>query len=177
MSVAEFEAEGKRPPVQFSQAIADEICEALACGVPLAEVCGRPGFPSRRGVYGWRKGHQSFATAMDDARRFRADSRADVIDGLLQDMAAGRLDGVTGRAIIDGHKWLMSKENVRYSDVSKVEMSGPNGSAISILNAEPPEMRELARFLALVISNGDRAARQLELQATEALPALGGAHG
>jgi hypothetical protein len=179
MTVEEFRAEGRRKQIPFSQDIADLVCESVCCGVSLEEFCAEPDHPSRRTIVRWKREHPEFAQALHESRVFRAEGRSDQIDRVIADVQAGVLDAVSGRMVVDALRWQMSMENQRYRETttSRVEMSGPGGSAISILNAEPPQMKEIARFLALVISNGERAARQLELQATEALPTPGGAHG
>lgn len=39
----------------FTEERLDAICEALCAGVPLAEVCRRPGMPCRDSVYSWEQ--------------------------------------------------------------------------------------------------------------------------
>ena len=175
MTMQEFVAEGRRRYTKFSPELAAELCEAISCGVSLHEYCATPGRPSRRSVVRWKQESPEFSKALTEARIFRAESRSDVIDSILTDVQVGRLDPISGRMLVDGHKWLMAKENGRYSDTQKVELSGPGGASISILNADQPEMKEIARFYSLIISKGEEAARLLELQPGEfeELPAHG----
>lgn len=71
-------------PSKFTQALADEICERLSEGQPLAWICRDKHMPARRTVSDWRKAHpefdEKFLTARDDgydaiAERTRATAR------------------------------------------------------------------------------------------------------
>ena len=86
------------------------------------------------------------------------------------------MDPIAGRMLLDGHRWLMSKENIRYADVRRSKCQAPDGGPVNVFAADDPAMqRELARNYALVFARGAEAVRQLELQASEfeELPALG----
>ena len=61
----------------FTQAIADDICERIAEGETLSEICRSPGMPKRRTVYDWLRSNIEFAKAMDIARDVGADAIAD----------------------------------------------------------------------------------------------------
>ena len=61
----------------FTQAIADAICERIAEGETLSEICRSDGMPKRRTVYDWLRAHVEFAKAMDIARDVGADAIAD----------------------------------------------------------------------------------------------------
>ena len=164
MSMSEFVEEGRRKHIKFSPEIAAELIEAVACGVPLAEYCSTPGRPSRRSVVQWKSANAEFAKQLHEARIFRAESRADSIDSILGDVQSGRLDPISGRMLLDGHRYLMSKENSRYAENStqRVELSGPGGAPL-LLDGDPAQAKEIARFYALIIARGAQTEGEIEL--------------
>ena len=166
MSKEEFEADRRRPHVAYSEELAMEYCVGVASGMSMIELSSMEGMPSRRSVLNWRRAHPEFAEALTDALKFRADMRLTFIDGLVEDIAAGNIDPIAGRVIFDCHKWLAGKENYKYSDTQKVELTGANGGAIQI-STDPVRQMELARWLALILENGERATKELELQPGE----------
>ena len=122
--------------------------------------------PSKRSLYYWRRDNEKFSAAFDDALRFRADGRLNLIDGLIEDVSSGKLDPIAARVALDGHRWLAGKENHRYSDTNKIELTGRGGGPVQV-QSDPLQQKELARWLALILENGARATKELELTATE----------
>ncbi|MFN3352936.1 MAG: hypothetical protein ACK4Z5_04945 [Brevundimonas sp.] len=55
-------------PSTFTQEIADEICERLSKGEPLAHICRDENMPAVRTVSDWKKAHQSFSADFARAR-------------------------------------------------------------------------------------------------------------
>lgn len=61
----------KRPrgrPSAFTQETADEICERLAKGEPLAAICRDEHMPAYRTVYDWQEAHADFSAKIAHAR-------------------------------------------------------------------------------------------------------------
>lgn len=61
----------KRPigkPSKYSEAIADEICEKLSIGIPLAEICRDDKMPARRTVYDWTAADPDLSARIARAR-------------------------------------------------------------------------------------------------------------
>jgi hypothetical protein len=65
----------------FTQEIADEICERLSKGEPLAQICRDDAMPAYRTVYDWQKQNEEFAANIACAREAGFDQIA--VDGLL----------------------------------------------------------------------------------------------
>jgi hypothetical protein len=154
----------------YSEKLAEKICELIALRVPLAAICDLPWAPCERTVYAWRRQHESFDKAITVARMHRAESRTDRIDQVIEDVRRGVLDPISARLVFDAERWLAGRENsARYADNStqRVELTGANGGAINLSADNPAQAKEIARYYALIISNGERAARQIELQAGE----------
>ena len=55
-------------PSTFTQEIADEICERLAKGEPLAHICRDERMPAVRTVSDWKKAHEAFSADFARAR-------------------------------------------------------------------------------------------------------------
>lgn len=61
----------KRPvgrPSIYTPELADDICERLSCGEPLAHICARPGMPAVRTVSDWKTAHEDFSANFVRAR-------------------------------------------------------------------------------------------------------------
>ena len=118
-------------PSSFTQATADEICERLASGKGLAEICRDPVMPSEATVYRWLDQHEAFTAQYAKARLLQADHFGDEIleiadEGSLEDTQRARLR-------VDARKWLMSKlAPKKYGDRVAQELSGPDGGPIAI---------------------------------------------
>jgi hypothetical protein len=55
-------------PSLYTQELADEICERLSVGEPLAQICRDDHMPAVRTVYDWQKAHSDFSTSIARAR-------------------------------------------------------------------------------------------------------------
>lgn len=64
-------------PSKYSAAIAQEICEGLAEGVPLREICRRDHMPEWRTVYDWMGRDETLSTAIARARDVGYDKMAE----------------------------------------------------------------------------------------------------
>lgn len=55
-------------PSKYSEAIADEICQKLSIGIPLAEICRDEKMPAYRTTYDWMDAHPTFSASIARAR-------------------------------------------------------------------------------------------------------------
>jgi hypothetical protein len=101
-------------PSTFTDEIAATICERMADGEALADICKADDMPGRRTVYQWLAANAGFARMYARARDERADLLADEIIKIADD------DTKTPehrRVQIDARKWAAAKLNPkRYSD-------------------------------------------------------------
>jgi hypothetical protein len=105
-----------RPPVEYTSELGQRVCDLIAEGEAIVDICAKPGFPSARDIARWRVHHDEFAIALAAAKDTRADFRADTIHGYVREMKAGKLDPATGKACIDALRWLAGKDSPRYAD-------------------------------------------------------------
>jgi len=64
-------------PSKYSPAVAQEICEGLAEGIPLREICRRDHMPEWRTVYDWMARDDALSTAIAHARDIGYDKMAE----------------------------------------------------------------------------------------------------
>lgn len=122
-------------PTTYTQDKADEICQKLGQGIPLAVICREEGMPAVRTVNDWRRAHPDFDKAYGEAR----DEGFDVIaaDTLaIVDAPPERCNTEHGDKIDAGHvawtknrieqrlKLLAKWDPRRYGELQKVEHSG-----------------------------------------------------
>jgi hypothetical protein len=98
---------GGRPSV-YTAELGHRICEAVAEGQALQDVCKQPGMPARRTVYYWLRTNEEFAIAYELAREMRADLLADEVVKI-----SDTEDPARARVQIDARRWAASKLNPR----------------------------------------------------------------
>jgi transposase-like protein len=112
-------------PSEFTQEIADAICERLAEGASLAEICREDGMPAQRTVFQWLTKHESFAHDYARAREAQADADADAIGDMAAQVRRGELDPTAARVAIDAYKWTAGKRKPKvYGDKIDVTSGG-----------------------------------------------------
>ncbi len=109
----------------YTDAIADVICERLAEGTPLVTMCKETGMPGYSTVLRWRSERDEFRDRYARAREDAADTLADKIQGMAERVEDGTLDPQAGRVAIDALKWIASKlKPSRYGDRQTIEHQG-----------------------------------------------------
>jgi hypothetical protein len=99
--------------VVYTDDLAAAICEHIADGLSLKEVCDLAGMPSRATAYKWLGEHASFAAMYARAR----DERADLIADEIVSIADNDPDPARARVRIEARKWWAAKVNPRrYGD-------------------------------------------------------------
>ena len=161
-----------RNPVTYMRELGLKICEEVAMRRPLAEVCAELGMPSERTVYSWRRTHQEFAADYEEARKWRAEARADFIDGIAQRLETKEIDPQTARTLFDIERWQAAKEAPgRYSDKTVNEITGKDGAPIQI--ASDLQEVEVARRVSFLLGRGlvkleeQRTQKLIEVQVDE----------
>lgn len=98
-------------PSEFTQEVADAICERLAGGESLRSICADEDMPSRSGVLKWLScgDHPAFVVQYARAREMAADSDADDIAHYSRQAASGDIEPAAATAAINGLKWSAGK--------------------------------------------------------------------
>ncbi|WP_271896301.1 terminase small subunit protein [Candidatus Phyllobacterium onerii] len=132
---------GKRP-LEFKQPTADIICERIACGQSVREICLDENMPAMSTVFKWLSRVEAFAEQYARARDAQADTLFDEIltiadDGSNDFMERKDGEGGTlgwkenGEAIrrsqlrVDARKWMAGKlRPKKYGEKLDIEHSG-----------------------------------------------------
>ncbi len=133
-----------RPSI-FSPEIANRICERIASGETLRQVCSDPSMPAKTTVLRWLAQAQraDFRDQYARARELMGDSLAEEVIAIADDDAGDAMsDGKGGQTIdwqnvqrsrlrVDARKWFASKVAPRkYGERVVQELSGPDGAPI-----------------------------------------------
>lgn len=117
-------------PSDFSQEIADTICERLIDGESLRKICAGDDMPNRSTVLRWMDADEAFAAKCARAREIQADSLFDQ----MQDIAdEGNADDVQRAKLrVSTLQWRASKlAPKKYGDKTTTEHTGADGGPIA----------------------------------------------
>lgn len=132
-------------PTEFTQDLADAICEKLADGISLRTICLAEDMPTKACVFRWLGRHAGFADQYARARETQADSFADDIADIADNDA---LEANDKRVRIDARKWLAGKLRPKvYGDSQTLKHTGANGGPVEYANLTEAEID--ARLAAL----------------------------
>jgi hypothetical protein len=120
-------------PSEFSQEIADHICERLADGQSLRAICRDNLFPDKATVFRWIAAKKDFRDQYARARETQADALADEI----LDIADKAEDAAKARLQVDARKWLAGKLRPKvYGDKVSTEVTGADGGPLQFSRIE-----------------------------------------
>ena len=171
-------------PTTFSQETALAICERIAQGETLSQVCASPGMPSRATVYRWQEADEDFRATYRRARELQMESWGDEIVDIADDTTLDTVTRVTpqGREYetvdheniqrsklrVNTRQWLMARLNPRlYGDKVEHEHSGLVGHAH--IHGQLDD-KEKARRLATFLLQAGQGADVLESLGGQAAP-------
>lgn len=120
-------------PTEFSQAIADAICERLSKGEFLAAICAEPDMPTASMFWYWRQAHAKVATAYARARELQAAAVAH--RAYLAAQETDPTQAQLARLKFDAGRWMAGKLDPRnYGD--KLQHTNADGSADAVTRVE-----------------------------------------
>jgi hypothetical protein len=138
-------------PTDYCQEIADAICERLANGESLRQICSWEDMPNRATVFRWLGLHKEFsdlyARAKEEAAELFAEEIVEIADeregkAIMSDgqEVAVVFDSTAvarNRLRVDARKWVAAKLKPRkYGDRVAQEISGPDGGPVQITRVE-----------------------------------------
>jgi hypothetical protein len=115
---------------EYTDKVARRICERIACGETLKDICDDPDMPTTTSVRRWAVNDvEGFAERYMRARRLQADWYADEIVSLADN--ASREDVQKARLQVDSRKWVASTLLPRiYGPSQRTEITGADGVPI-----------------------------------------------
>ncbi len=106
-------------PTDYTEELADRICERISIGESLKKITDEDAMPSRVSVHAWLIKYPGFLNKYEAARDMQADVYADEMDDIAHDST---IDTQRARLIIDTRKWTSSKlKPKKYGD--KLDMT------------------------------------------------------
>jgi hypothetical protein len=131
-------------PTDFTQEIADAICERLADGESLRSICRDQHMPTKGCVFRWLSDNKDFADQYTRAREAQADSHIDDIVDIADDKG---LDPNDKRIRIDARKWSAGKMRPKkYGDKVAVVGGGAGDAPIQTLDLTKATDEQLAKL-------------------------------
>jgi hypothetical protein len=132
-------------PSNYTQEIADKICERLADGESLRSICDSKAFPSKSMVFRWLASNEAFRDQYARARETQADSLFDEILSIADDGRNDWMEREDGKLVengealrrsilrVDARKWMAGKLRPKvYGDKAQMEHAGPDGGPITL---------------------------------------------
>lgn len=131
-------------PSTFTQQIADTICERLAKGEPLAQICRDDAMPGYSTVKQWEANNPTFAAI---SARARVDGTHYIADDCIRISDDPTIDPQNKRIMVDTRLRLIGKWNTKaYGEKLGIDHSGE-------IVTLTPEQRQ-ARIAELVAKHG-----------------------
>ena len=134
--------------------IMGSVCEQIAKGVTMADICRQAGMPDRQTIYEWSVADAGFALRIARARDEGADVIAEqslaIVDAPPERGPDGKIDAgsVAHAKLRAEHRLkLLAKWNPKkYGDKIQAEHTGANGGAIQVASTvtfvRPPQIDE-----------------------------------
>lgn len=127
-------------PSDYTEELANTICERIANGESLKHITDGDDMPSRVTVHSWLLKRKDFLNKYEESKAIQADVYADEMDDIAHDTT---LDTRRARLIIDTRKWTASKlKPKKYGDKLDVTTDGKSLNPYDALTTE--ELRKLA---------------------------------
>lgn len=99
-----------RPPMEFTEEMADRILHGIAEGNSLVSILKEDDeLPSYTTVMKWLRLYPEFAANYARAREDQADHDADKIGDIAERVVKGEVDAQAARVAIDAYKWAAGK--------------------------------------------------------------------
>lgn len=118
---------------KYSRAFGDIICQKIAEGNTLSEICNMQGFPALSTLARWRAENDDFEEALKVARRMRAEKYHDEIANDVVDDNGAEKDEIPARKLkMDRLKWLASVNDPETYG-NKTKISGDSSAPLQIV--------------------------------------------
>jgi hypothetical protein len=143
-------------PSDFTQEVADRICDEIASGKSLRSICKAGDLPDKSTVFRWLGENTKFRDQYACAREAQADYMAEDILDIADDgtndygfKEGEDKDGEGAKPVflaenvqrsklrVDARKWLASKlAPKKYGDFQRTELTGKDGGPVSLSIAD-----------------------------------------
>lgn len=112
-------------PSKFTQTLADNICERIANGESLRNICRDAAMPNQDTVHSWLNKDKEFSEQYTRARARQEDSYFEDLIEIADCVVPDAAEVAKARVQIDARKWVLSRMNPKkYGDKVQTELSG-----------------------------------------------------
>ena len=123
-------------PSKYSEALADQIIDAMISGDDLVAMCKRPGFPDRKSVYRWAAQYPDFAARLEQAREALGDLAAYEIGRIAAHCTPET--AAADRVRLAALQWRASRlAPRRYAERRVNELVGAGGGPVAVEARRP----------------------------------------
>lgn len=122
-------------PSLFTDELAASICERIAEGERLTDICKEPGMPNRRTVWRWTTEKPDFR---DELARATEAATHGLVDELVAVCRTPSVDSVAAadkRTLTENFRWIAARLLAVYRDRQQVEHSG--GVSLNVVTGVP----------------------------------------
>ena len=137
-----------RPP-EFTQEIADIICERIAEGESLRSICRDDDMPSCMSVFRWLDNRPDFVSKYARARVLQSETIADKAVDMIENVTPENAQAE--RVKLAAIQWIAAKLNPKkYGDKTTIESTGPDGGpiqSVGITTSDPVEAAKVYQRL------------------------------
>jgi hypothetical protein len=126
--------------MEYSQELADAICELVAQGNSVRTICSSDAMPAMSSIFKWLREHKEFAEQYARAKELQTEKLADELVEIADDESndvSGELKMPNSVAVqrarlkVDTRKWLLSKlQPKKYGDKLDMNLAGKDGGPI-----------------------------------------------
>ena len=115
-------------PTDYTPELAIRICAEIAIGNSLRSIVSRPDYPSHQTVYTWLSKYPEFMDNYARAKQESADSDADRIESIAEQVLKGEIEPQAARVAMDAYKWTSGKKRPKkYGERITTEHTGSIG--------------------------------------------------
>jgi hypothetical protein len=138
-----------RPPIEYTEELAERICSRLILGESMAEIAADPEMPSRWKMMDWLAHNEDFQTRCVRARPLQADGAHDKMVHIENGVLEGRIDPAAARVVVSSMQWRAAKlAPKKYGDKQEHTHLGPEGGPVCLSSMTPEEFEERAKKIA-----------------------------
>lgn len=105
--------------VPYHPWLVDIICEKIASGGLITKICKEPGMPSYPVLCQWRRKYPDIDMQLEEARKARAEFRADEVMELIDEVDEDNVDTIRVKAELG--RWGAGVDDGRFSPKAKIE--------------------------------------------------------
>lgn len=110
---------------EYNPLVLDLLCQKIAEGHNITDVCREPGMPSYNTLCKWRRAYPEVGAALESAKRDRAEALRDKVlaraEQIMEDNVGGKGDVSALGVLLDATKWATAVDNERFNPKAKVE--------------------------------------------------------